>query len=134
MANPWLLNDVLRKEWGFKGAVVSDYFAIREMITRHKMFATSRMRQSAQSIRVSIPKLPDGEAYVASAGTGSFRPVRLQLVDEAVRRMLRLKFEAGLFENPYADSASALSEEATAGRRIRVGPGSRTAIDRPAEE
>ncbi|QIL68341.1 hypothetical protein F0L67_28145 [Escherichia coli] len=37
-ANKWLLHDVLRGEWGFKGAVVSDYFAIRELVTRHKMF------------------------------------------------------------------------------------------------
>src|SRR3954453_11422083 len=37
-ANHWLLTDVLRGEWGYKGAVVSDYFAIREMMTRHRMF------------------------------------------------------------------------------------------------
>src|SRR5688572_17787730 len=37
-ANRWLLHDVLREEWGFQGAVVSDYFAIRELVTRHRMF------------------------------------------------------------------------------------------------
>src|SRR3569623_855078 len=37
-ANKWLLTDVLRGEWGYKGAVVSDYFAVRELVTRHHMF------------------------------------------------------------------------------------------------
>ena len=43
-ANRWMLHDVLREEWGFQGAIVSDYFAIREMVTRHRMFANRRGR------------------------------------------------------------------------------------------
>ena len=111
--NPWLLNEVLRKEWGFEGAVVSDYFAIREMITRHKMFSDIK-DAAVRAIHSGVDaETPDGEAYVHLPELVRSGRVPLQLVDQAVRRMLRLKFEAGLFENPYADSASALSKEAT---------------------
>ena len=111
--NPWLLNEVLRKEWGYEGAVVSDYFAIREMITRHKMFSDIK-DAAVRAIHSGVDaETPDGEAYVHLPELVRSGRVPLQLVDQAVRRMLRLKFEAGLFENPYADPASALSKEAT---------------------
>lgn len=111
--NPWLLNEVLRREWGFRGAVVSDYFAIREMITRHKMF--SDIKDAAErAIESGVDaETPDGEGFIHLPELVRSGRVPQQLVDQAVRRMLRLKFEAGLFENPYADPASAAAREAT---------------------
>jgi beta-glucosidase len=112
--NPWLLNDVLRGEWGFKGAVVSDYFAIREMVTRHKMFG--HIKDAAElAIKSGVDaETPDGEAYVHLPELVRTGRVPQAVVDEAVRRMLRLKFEAGLFENPYADAKRAEAKTATA--------------------
>jgi beta-glucosidase len=111
--NPWLLNDVLRGEWGFKGAVISDYFAIREMMTRHKMF--SDIKDAAQRAMTSgvDAETPDGEAYVHLPELVRSGRIPQALIDQAVRRVLRLKFEAGLFENPYADPAAAAAREAT---------------------
>jgi beta-glucosidase len=111
--NPWLLNDVLRGEWGFKGAVVSDYFAIREMVTRHKMFG--HIKDAAElAIKSGVDaETPDGEAYVHLPELVRTGRVPQPLVDQAVRRMLRLKFEAGLFENPYADARRAEAKTAT---------------------
>jgi beta-glucosidase len=111
--NPWLLNDVLRREWGFDGAVVSDYFAIREMNTRHKMF-TDIKDAGERAIKSGVDsETPDGEAYVHLPELVRTGRVPQALVDQAVRRMLRLKFEAGLFENPYADARRAERKTAT---------------------
>ena len=57
-ANNWLLNGVLRREWGYRGAVVSDYYGIRELVTRHISTPTSRMPPSARSSPASTSKLP----------------------------------------------------------------------------
>ncbi|NWM25013.1 beta-glucosidase, partial [Escherichia coli] len=62
-ANKWLLHDVLRGEWGFKGAVVSDYFAIRELVTRHRMFKDVK-DAGARAIDAGVDvETPDGEGF-----------------------------------------------------------------------
>ena len=111
--NPWLLNDVLRGEWGFKGAVVSDYFAIREMVTRHKMFGDVK-EAAERAIESGVDvETPDGEGFVHLPELVRSGKVPQATVDEAVRRVLRMKFEAGLFENPYADARRAEAKTAT---------------------
>ena len=112
-ANNWLLNDVLRGDWNFQGAVVSDYYGIKEMVTRHKMFgniadAAERAIKSGVDIET-----PDPEAYVHLPQLVRSGRVPQKLVDDAVRRVLRLKFEAGLFENPYPDPATAEARTAS---------------------
>ncbi len=106
-ANRWLLNDVLRREWGFQGAVVSDYFAIREMVTRHRMAADPR-EAAVRAIEATVDiETPDGEAYNHLPDLVRQGRVTVAQIDDAVRRVLRMKFEAGLFENPYVDAAAA---------------------------
>ena len=106
-ANKWLLDNVLRKEWGFKGAVVSDYFAIRELQTRHKMVPDIK-EAAVRALDAGVDiETPDGEAYInlpELVRTGRVKPAE---IDTAVRRILTMKFQAGLFENPYADEATA---------------------------
>lgn len=112
-ANRWLLTDVLRGEWGFKGATVSDYFAVREMVGRHKMFASlddAAVRAMAAGVD---SETPDGEAYALLPKLVRSGRVPQKQVDDAVRRMLRLKFQSGLFEHPYVDADAALAKEAT---------------------
>ena len=112
-ANKWLLTKVLRDEWGYKGAVVSDYFAIRELMTRHKMFnniADAAVRAMDSGVDAETP---DGEAYALLPQLVRSGRVPQAEVDTAVRRMLELKFQSGLFEHPYADAASADAKTAT---------------------
>jgi beta-glucosidase len=112
-ANRWLLNDVLRREWGFEGAVVSDYFAIRELITRHRM-TTSPEEAAIRALDAGVDaELPDADAYAHLPRLVREGRVSEEQINQAVRRMLRLKFEAGLFENPYVDPARAEAVEGT---------------------
>src|SRR5215217_7513861 len=106
-ANRWLLHDVLRSEWGFEGAVVSDYFAIREMMSRHHMVGNlADAAVAAMNAGVDV-ETPDGEAYLHLPDLVREGRVTMQQVDDAARRVLRMKFEAGLFENPYVDAEAA---------------------------
>lgn len=107
-ANKWLLTDILRGEWGFKGAVVSDYYAIEEMAKRHNI-AKDNKGAAILALAAGVDSdLPTGAAFstlVASVRDGT---VSQSAVDQAARRMLELKFRAGLFENPYADPEAAV--------------------------
>ncbi len=106
-ANRWLLHDVLRGEWGFKGAVVSDYGGVEQLMSLHHVepdLAAAAIRALRAGVDVD---LPDGVAYrtlVASVREGRVAEAQ---IDAAVRRILELKFLAGLFEHPYADAAAA---------------------------
>jgi beta-glucosidase len=112
-ANNWLLNKVLRSEWGYQGAVVSDYYGIRELMTRHKMFANiADAAERAIKSGVDV-ETPGPEGYVHLPELVREGRVSQSLVDQAVRRVLRLKFEAGLFESPYPDVATAEAKTAT---------------------
>lgn len=112
-ANRWLLTDVLRGEWGFKGAVISDYFAIREMVTRHRMF-TDIKEAAARAMDAGVDvETPDGEGYVHLPELVKAGKVSQAQVDDAVRRVLTMKFQAGLFENPYADAGKAAAKTNT---------------------
>jgi beta-glucosidase len=112
-ANSWLLNDVLRKEWGFKGAVVSDYFAVNELVTRHKMYADVK-DAAERAIKAGVDsETPDPQGFIHLPELVRSGRITQAAVDEAVRRLLRMKFESGLFENPYADAATAEAKTAT---------------------
>jgi beta-glucosidase len=112
-ANGWLLNRVLRGEWGYRGAVVSDYYGIRELVTRHRMFADVE-DAAERAIKSGVDvETPDPEGYVHLPELVREGRVPQTLIDDAVRSVLRLKFEAGLFENPYPDPATADAKTAT---------------------
>ena len=112
-ANRWLLHDVLRVEWGYKGAVVSDYFAVRELNTRHHMFATiEEAAMRALDAGVDM-ELPDGEGYTKLPELVRAGKVDIAAIDAAVRRVLAMKFQAGLFETPYVDARRADARTAT---------------------
>ncbi|MBV7259054.1 glycoside hydrolase family 3 N-terminal domain-containing protein [Erythrobacter crassostreae] len=111
-ANGWLLNDILKDEWGFDGAVVSDYFAIREMVTRHQMLADAK-QAAERAIKAGVDsEMADADAFKELPSLVAEGRVDGALIDDAVRRILRLKFIAGMFENPYADADHAERIEA----------------------
>ena len=106
-SNVWLLRDVLRKEWGFEGLVVSDYFAIDEMITRHHI--ASDCTQAAKfAIEAGVDiELPFGQCYTELPALVKSGQVPEALIDQAVKRLLKAKFELGLFDHPYVDAKRA---------------------------
>jgi beta-glucosidase len=94
---------VLRGEWGFKGAVVSDYSAVDQLMSIHHIAPDLEGAAGALWMRAWMRICPR-VCPMARWASRARRRVREAQVDKAVRRMLDLKFRAGLFENPYADA------------------------------
>jgi beta-glucosidase len=102
-SNKHLLTDVLRGEWGFDGIVVSDYFGIAELIRVHHIAADKDTAASmALNAGVDI-ELPFPDAYPGLLAQIKAGTITESAVDHAVARVLREKFLAGLFEDPYVD-------------------------------
>ena len=96
----WLLNDILRDEWGFKGFVVTDYTAINEMVP----FAVVPDLKAAGELALTAGVDMDMEGSVYNRFTKQSLEegkVTEAQIDEAVRRILEAKWKAGLFANPY---------------------------------
>ena len=106
-ANRWMLTDVLRNQWGFKGLVTSDYEAIEQLVSLHHV-AGNLTDAAARALKAGVDNdMPDGEAYATLPQALAEGKVTQAEIDTAVRRVLRLKFLAGLFEHPYADARHA---------------------------
>jgi len=108
-ANKWLLDDVLRKEWGFKGFVVSDYYAIWELGYRpdtHGMFVAGDRKESCRlAIEAGVNiELPEPDCYLFINELVKEGKLTEQRLDELVGPMLLWKFKLGLFEQPYVDA------------------------------
>ena len=100
-ANPLLLTDILRREWGFNGFVISDYDAVRELINNGVALDPAAASRKAITAGVDIDMM--SHLYDTQLpGLIRSGQVPMSVVDEAVRRILRVKFAAGLFEHPYA--------------------------------
>ena len=107
-ASKWLLGDVLRGEWGFKGAVVSDYYAIDELAGRHSI-AKDKTEAAILALAAGVDSdLPTGAAYSTLITSVREGKVSEASINQAVGRILAMKFRAGLFENPYADADAAV--------------------------
>lgn len=109
--NTFLLRDVLRKEWGFKGFVVSDADAVGDLVTHgfaeDKADAAYRALTAGVDMEMSLPgQTPKGYAYATSlTKLVQEGRVKKEQLDMAVSRILEAKFKLGLFENPYADES-----------------------------
>jgi len=103
-SNRWLLTEILRWEWGFPGYVVSDYGSVWGI--QHKHFVSSTREETAKlaltaGLDVELPGVyAYGDALLRAVKEGL---IPEEVVDEAVRRVLRAKFMIGLFDNPYAN-------------------------------
>jgi len=98
-ANQWLLTDLLRKQWGFKGFVVSDYTAVNEM-EAHGLGDLQMV--SALALKAGLDMDMVGEGFLTTLKKSlTAGKVTNQEIDQACRRVLEAKYKLGLFDNPY---------------------------------
>ncbi len=101
--NKYLLTDILRKEWGFNGVIVSDYYAIRDVSTLHRItpsYDTAGLLAFKAGINIETPD-PDCFKNLKQLVTSG--KISMKELDESVLRILIEKFRAGLFDDPYVD-------------------------------
>jgi beta-glucosidase len=111
-ANKWLLQEVLRKEWGFKGFVVSDYYAIWELGYRPDTHGHNVAKDKKESCALAVKagvniELPDPDCYLHLVELVKKGVLKESQLDELVAPMLFWKFEMGLFDDPYVDPEEA---------------------------
>ncbi len=107
-ANKWLLRDVLRKEWGFKGFIISDYWALWELSYKpdtHGHFVAANKKESCRlAVEAGINlEAPDPDIYLNLVDLVRKRILKQSQLDEMVAPLLYWKFKFGLFEDPYVD-------------------------------
>ena len=100
-SNVELLDTILRKEWGFNGTIVSDYFAIEELMGRHHL--TDSIGGAAElALRAGVDvETPNVNAYGQLARLVKEKKISEKLIDQSVARVLHDKFMMGVFEHPY---------------------------------
>lgn len=115
--NKWLMTDLLRKQWGFKGFVVTDYTGIMEM-TEHGMGDMQTVSALALNAGIEMDMVSEGFLTTIKKSIDEGK-VSVQQLDNAVRLILEAKYDLGLFHNPYknCDEKRAKSEIYTAENR-----------------
>jgi beta-glucosidase len=111
-ANRWLLRDVLRKEWGFKGFVVSDYYAITELNYRAEVRGHAVAKDKKEACRLAVQagvniELPEPDCYLHLVELVRKGVLKERQLDDLVAPMLYWKFQLGLFDDPYVDPEAA---------------------------
>ncbi len=105
--NKHLLTDILRTGWGFKGLVVSDYFAIRDVSTLHKI-TSSYDEAGLLAFKAGVDlETPDPDGFTNLKKYVENGKISVKEIDATVTRILLAKFRLGLFDNPYVDEDKA---------------------------
>jgi beta-glucosidase len=127
-ANRWLLEKVLRQEWGFEGLVASDYYGIPQLESIHHV-AGDKAEAARLALEAGVDaELPDPDCYLTLLQLVRGGKVSEALVDRAVARNLRVKFLLGLFENPYVDPERAARVTDSAEHRALAAEAARRSI------
>jgi beta-glucosidase-like glycosyl hydrolase len=107
-ANKWLLHDLLRKQWGFKGMIVSDYYGVEQLANKH--FVAENNKDAARKAFNSGVQyeFPQANAYRYLPELLKEGKIKKAGLDKAVAQVLELKLRLGLFENPYVDLKTAM--------------------------
>lgn len=118
-SNKWLLRDLLRKEWGFKGVTVSDHGAIDELL-RHGV--ASNGREAARlAIEAGVDMSMADTRYLEQLPTlVKSGAVPVALIDEAVREVLGAKYDMGLFHDPFLRIGAAAQDPAEVNAESRL--------------
>ncbi|MBV9624358.1 MAG: glycoside hydrolase family 3 C-terminal domain-containing protein [Acidobacteria bacterium] len=102
-SNQHLLDDILRREWGFSGVILSDYFGITELVKIHHVVST-KADAAKLALEAGVDmELPFQDAYPSLIDQVHQGRVSELKIDRAVARVLRDKLDVGLFEDPYVD-------------------------------
>jgi beta-glucosidase len=119
--NKWLLRDVLRDDWHFKGFVVSDSDAVKSLKThgfaKDSQDAALRAFNAGVNMEMALGKTAYGEYLPEALKSGQ---ITIKQIDDAVRPILETKIRLGLFEHPYADEASAKKTLDDPGHRVEA--------------
>ncbi|HET9745914.1 MAG TPA: glycoside hydrolase family 3 N-terminal domain-containing protein, partial [Chitinophagaceae bacterium] len=107
-ASKYLLTDVLRKELGFKGLIVTDWEDVKRLHDRHNVAATPRQAVvMAVNAGIDMSMVPsDFSFYDLLMKAVNLKEVPMSRIDDAVTRILALKYKLGLFDNPYPEDAA----------------------------
>ena len=107
-ASKYLLTDLLRKELGFQGMIVTDWEDIKRLHDRHNVAATPRAAVAmAINAGIDMSMVPtDFSFYDLLLEAVKLKEVPMSRIDDAVRRILTLKFKTGLFDDPYPEAAA----------------------------
>jgi beta-glucosidase len=121
-ANKWMLRDVLRGEMGFKGYVVSDYYAVRELHERSDLFGNHLAENGDAAAKLTIEagvniELPEIDCFKNLDSLVTHGIIKEEMINELVSKMLEYKFRMGLFENPYVDPEKAKEYVGSANQR-----------------
>ncbi|MBS7606540.1 glycoside hydrolase family 3 C-terminal domain-containing protein [Candidatus Bathyarchaeota archaeon] len=101
--NRWLLTEILRKEWDFKGFVVSDYGSVLGLITHHRVAGT-KAEAAKKALEAGLDmELPESDCFEHLIDLVREGKIQEEVINEAVRRVLRAKVWLGLFEEPFID-------------------------------
>lgn len=116
--NAYLIRTLLKKDWGFQGFVVTDYTSINEMV--HHGYAVSEADAAVKAVNAGVDMDLQGEVYFnylkGLVGAGF---VSMRTIDHAVARILNVKAELGLFDDPYRYCDSAREADVVENQKIR---------------
>ncbi|WP_030257590.1 glycoside hydrolase family 3 N-terminal domain-containing protein [Streptomyces violens] len=126
-ANPHTLTDILKKEWGFDGLVVSDFTGVKELI------AHGFAEDGADAARLSLNAGVDMEmtsTHFVENGKKLLRAGKIeqQRLDDAVYRVLQLKYQLGLFDQPYVEEKGEITEPSADARKAARAAAARSMV------
>lgn len=115
-ANKWLLRHVLRKEWGFKGYVVSDYYAVTELYMKEDSLSHGVAGDKSDAARLAVEagvniELPDIDCYPNLIQLVKDDKLKESSIDKLVSELLKYKFILGLFDDPYVNPDEIRNDE-----------------------
>lgn len=108
-ANKWLLQELLREEWGYKGMIVSDYYGVDQLFSKHYVCndaADAAMTAFNCGVQYEFPQ---ANLYRLLPELLKKRKIKKEDIDRAVEQVLTFKFSLGLFEDPYVDEKKAIN-------------------------
>ncbi len=107
--NKWLLKDVLRDQFGFDGIIVSDYAGISQLINPHAI-AENNLQAAELAFNAGVQiELPSGMCFKELPKLINNGAISAAEIDSAVYQVLKLKFDLGLFENPFVNEKKAVA-------------------------